>query len=218
MSLNSEDRLSVTPLIVGITGGIGSGKSTVSDYLEKRGFVIIDADLIGKNISMWDYEDNVCGELADVFGKDIFDRSGEIPVLNRAKLAEIVFNDRMMKEKLDDIMLPKIKAIIKAEIKNHESNSDREILFLDAPLLFEAGLNTIADKIWVVDAPEEEKIHRVMLRSNMAREAVMARMKAQMSSAEKKAMADLVLDNSDSMEKLFAQIERALEILQEGYR
>lgn len=210
------DRWEKKELIIGITGGIGSGKSTVSQYLREKGFAVVDADEIAGNLTSCDEEGNICKELIKAFGREIFEKNSKKLVLNRAALANKVFNDKEMKNKLDNIMLPKIKKIIQQKIKEYLEKTPNQVVFIDAPLLFESGLNMITSAVWVVDAPKREKIARVITRSGMKKEEVIARMAAQMPCSEKIKMADLILDNSKNIRYLHEQIDRAVEVLQEG--
>lgn len=190
--------------VIGLTGGIGSGKSTVSAYLQGEGYTVIDADNIARNMVM--PGSGILKKLAEVFGCEIINDDG---TLKRKTLAEKAFSDKNMKKKLDDIMMEEIIAQICDSIKYHTEKAEK-LIFIDAPLLFESGLDSKTDETWVVDSEDEVRIARVMKRDNLTREEVLARINNQMSREEKNKRADFVLDNSKNTEYLFEQIRKLL--------
>lgn len=190
--------------IIGLTGGIGSGKSTVSKYLAQKNYPIIDADKIAREIvqpnSMTLYKLTVC------FGSKILNKDGS---LNRKALANIAFSNVEQKTKLDNIMLEEIIRIIHQRIELYNKN-DEKIVFIDAPLLFEAGLDKISDVTWVVDVDDEIRIERVAKRDGITRQEVLARLEKQMNREEQKKRASYILNNSTTTEDLYCQIEKLL--------
>ena len=192
--------------VIGLTGGIGSGKSTVSDYLRKKQIYIIDADAISREIVIPNSENSALDELVNAFGKSILNSDGS---LNRKGLAAIVFNDKESKAKLDEIMLGKIIDIILERIElSKKNNLDK--LVVDAPLLFEAGLDKYCDETWVVDASDEVRIQRVMQRDQATAEEVAARIKSQSSREEKISKGTHILENSTTLQDLYEQIEKII--------
>ncbi len=191
--------------IVGLTGGIGSGKSTVTKYLLNKGFSIIDADKIAREIVKPNSQ--LLRDLVACFGESIIMSDGN---LDRKKLAGIVFSDSNQKLKLDEIMLKEIVSEILTQIEEYKKQ-DKDIIFIDAPLLFEVGLHKKCDETWVVDADDEIRIQRVIQRDELTRDDVIARINNQMSRTEKNNLASIILDNSTTHENLYEQIERLLK-------
>ena len=192
-------------IIIGLTGGIGSGKSTVSGYLREKGFSIIDADQVARDIMEPGMP--TLSRLAKVFGGGIIDEDG---ALKRKELAAIAFSSDENKTKLDEITHGDIKNRI-AEMIEECTVKGEKICFLDVPLLFEVGLDKKCDFVWVVTADMEKRIERVVARDNTTREDVEARIRCQMSDADKIAKADDVIDNSNTLAILHEDIERLLE-------
>ncbi|WP_230975045.1 dephospho-CoA kinase [Aminipila luticellarii] len=191
--------------IIGLTGGIGSGKSTVSRYLSQKGYSIIDADEIARQIVKPD--STVLKKLVGSFGSSILNGDGS---LNRSRLAELAFTHKEEKAKLDQIMLQEIVRVILEKIQTYEK-SGKEIIFIDAPLLFEAGLDKESNEIWVVDAADEVRVERVIKRDDSTREAVLARIENQMNRQEQYQRANHILNNSTTQKALYEQIDKLLK-------
>lgn len=189
--------------VIGLTGGIGSGKSTVSKYLKDKGYEIIDADQIAKELVL------PCSEtlqkIHGVFGDGILLEDGQ---LNRKALAELIFTNVEKKKQLDDIMLGEIIRIILERLEY--ARTFNKTIFVDAPLLFEAGLEKYVEQTWVVDASDELRISRVVERDQTTPEMVQARINNQMSREEKNKKADVILYNSTTKEELYKQLEHLL--------
>ncbi len=186
--------------VLGLTGGIGTGKSTVSRYLESKGFEIIDADQISREIVQ--PGSPLLTRISDTFGRQ-FVKNG---ILQRKELGAFVFESPERKSMLDDIMMGTIIAIIEERVRSAGGNC-----IIDAPLLFEVGLDRLCDAVFVVDADTEVRIARVMKRDGISRQEVMDRISNQMGREEKLARADAVLDNSTDKEALYRQIDEAME-------
>src|SRR3954464_9673628 len=196
---------SPTMLVVGLTGGMGGGKSTVSRLLASHGAVIVDADLIAREVVEPDgpaYEGVV-----DRFGKDILLDDGS---LNRAALAEIVFSDADALKDLNGIVHPAVGAVI-AERLAEEASTDH-VVVLDVPLLVESGRGDMAGTI-VVDCPPEEALRRAVARG-LPEDDIRRRMANQVSRDERLAKADFVVDNSGPESALAAEVDRAWEWIQ----
>ncbi|MDD6919678.1 MAG: dephospho-CoA kinase [Eubacteriales bacterium] len=183
--------------IIGLTGGIGSGKSTVSKYISDKGFKIIDADKISKEIM--DNNLTVKENVIKKFGEDILSSDGAI---DRKKIADIVFNYVEKLDELNNIIHPEIISNIDIKIDEFKRSGEEKI-FLDVPLLFETGLDEKCDEIWVVVANEEKRIERVAKRDNVSAEEVKARMENQLSDQEKIQKGSLVLSNNLEIEDLY---------------
>lgn len=186
---------------IGITGGIGSGKSTVSEYLLKLGYEVVDADLIAREITMAGSE--TLNKLAKEFGPEIIETDGN---LNRKKLGEIVFTDKEKRNVLDSITHREIYDII---LDRFKKNKDK-IVFLDAALLFETGLDREVDAIWVIVADKDKRVQRVVKRDETTAEHVLNRIESQLSDEEKEREADYVIDNTGTKEELYGKVRELL--------
>ena len=193
-------------LTIGITGGIGSGKSTVTSYLLSLGYNVIDADGISRSLTA--DGSPVIDELAKSFGDVILDSER---VLNRKKLAEIVFSDSKKKALLESIVTKRVLDIAENQIEELRNSNRYDIIFFDAPILFESGGDKLVDKVWVVTAESDIRIKRVMERDGAAREDVIKRINNQMNEETRKAKADEIIDNSYDLESLYKQVDRLIQ-------
>jgi dephospho-CoA kinase len=203
--------------IIGLTGGIGAGKSTVSSYLTTKGYEIIDADKIAREIVT--PGSAILERLVGAFGVEILQQDGS---LNRKKLAEIIFSDNEKKKLLDSIMQLKIREAILDRLGTAQRSQNEArgtlnvpafkqgVVFLDAPLLYETGLDAYTDLVWLVDADEDIRIKRIMERDHITESDVRRRLMSQMTREEKLAKAKIVLDNSGGMENLYNQVDDLL--------
>jgi len=187
-------------LVVGLTGGIGAGKSTVSRLLTERGAVILDADLYAREVV--EPGGPAYQGVVDRFGKEVLHDDG---TLDRAGLAEIVFNDPAALADLNAIVHPAVGAVI-AERLAEEASTDH-VVILDVPLLVESGRSNTAGTI-VVDCPPEEALRRAVARG-LPEEDVWRRMANQVSREDRLAKADFVVDNSGPESALSAEVDRA---------
>lgn len=187
--------------IVGLTGGIGSGKSTIAAYFKKRGVPVYIADDEAKKI-MNDPE--VVKKVQSVFEENIIENKQ----LNRKKIAELVFSSPEQLKKLNSIVHPEVKKHFLDWVKKHEKHP---FVIKEAAILFESGTYKDCDKIILVTAPEALKIARVMKRDNVGREQVLERMKNQWSDEKKIPLSDYVIQNTD----LELAKEKSEEILKE---
>lgn len=194
--------------IIGLTGGVGSGKTTVSSYFAGRGFEVVDADKIAKAIV--EAGSDVLEKLAGVFGDDILNGDGS---LDRRKLAAKAFSDKALKNRMDGIMHGEILRIMKARIGELAESGYTGVIILDIPLLFEikTGLEEDIEEIWVVDAEEEIRIKRVIERDGITRDEVLKIMDNQLSGAEKRKRAHIVIDNSGSSEELYLKLDELVK-------
>lgn len=191
--------------VIGLTGGIGAGKSTVSDFLKEKGYIVIDADAIAHQIT--EKGAAALKKIALCFGADILQKDGS---LNRKKLASIVFGDEEKKKQLEQITTMEVVEIIKNQLNDLRKGGKYDIIFVDAPLLFETGADKLTDCVWLVDADIEVRISRVMDRDQASREEVKNRIQTQMSSEEKKRRSAEIIDNSKGKEELYQQVEYLL--------
>ena len=190
-------------MIIGLTGGIASGKSTVSKYLAEKGFEVYDADKIAKDISE---KKLVQEEIILTFGNKILDENRNV---DRKKLKEIVFKNKEKLEELNGIIHPKVIDFYK-ELK--EKNTDEVIIF-DVPLLFESGIDKFCNKILVVISDYEVQLNRIVERDKINRELAEKIIKSQLSNEERIKKADVVIENNSNLEDLFKKVERFCETI-----
>ena len=185
-------------MIVGLTGGIASGKSTVSNILKKFDIYIADADKIAKDLGN---REDVIKEIQEKISKDILDDKNNI---DRAKLKNIVFSDKTKLKVLNSIFHPKIKEELK-KIKLNSSKND--IIIFDVPLLFETDIYKMCDKNILVYVDEEIQIQRLILRDKITRELAKKIIDSQMSLGEKKLKSDIFIENNGTISELEEKIE-----------
>jgi len=183
-------------MIIGMTGGIASGKSTVSDYLKKMGIEIIDADEIASKIIE---ERKVINNIVEEFGENIL--SGK--KINKKKLRKIIFEDKEKREKLNNIMHPSILEKVKEYIKKYEKN---KIVIVDMPLLYEVGFEKEVDKVIVLYCSAEIQLSRIMKRDNVEYEEAVNTIKSQFDIRDKIKKADYIIENNGTKEELKSKI------------
>ena len=193
-------------LNIGITGSIACGKSTVSNYLKDKGYTIIDADKLG-HIALT--SDEVREKLEKSFGLRIIENNE----ISREKLGKLVFGNEENLKILNSIVHPYIRRQI---LQLQEKHSDERLVFLDIALLFEAGFEDLVEKIIVVHINEKEQLTRLMNRNSLSSEAAMNRIKSQMSSEDKSKLGDYVINNSNTKEETYRQIDLILDELERG--
>jgi dephospho-CoA kinase len=188
-------------LLVGLTGGIGSGKSTVARMLEERGAVVFDADLLAREA----VEPGTPGHTAVIerFGADVLAPGGE---LDREALASIVFADPSARRDLEQIVHPEVRRLF-AEGSESYHDTDRIVVF-SAPLLVESGMHTAFEILVVVSATVATQIERLMRQRGMSESAIRARIDAQAPLEDKAAVADFLVDNGGTLAELENQVER----------
>jgi dephospho-CoA kinase len=194
-------------LLVGLTGGIGSGKSTVARMLEKRGAVVFDADVLAREV----VEPGTPGhaEVIERFGANVLAPGGE---LDREALASIVFADPAARRDLEAIVHPEVRRLFADGAEEYEG-TDR-IVVLSAPLLVETGMHTAFEVLIVVSATPQTQVERLMRDRGMSEAAVRARIAAQAPLETKSEVADFLLDNEGSTEALERQVDRVWDDLQ----
>lgn len=185
-------------MILGLTGGIASGKSTVSKIFLEMGIKVIDADEISRKVSE---TSDVLQELVNEFGDEIIYEGR----LNRRKLRNLVFQNRDTVLKINAIMHPRIIKRIKKEIVK---NSSEPLLVLDIPLLYEADLNYLCEKVLLVYVDEKTQVKRVMERDHCSEEEAFRIIEKQMPLSQKKKLADYCIDNSGGLKELHKNVEK----------
>lgn len=196
--------------ILGLTGNIGCGKSSVTDIFIKHNIDVVDADIISRKI----FEDKILlEEVFEYFGREI---ANEDKTLNRKLLGNIVFNDNEKLVKLNSLTHPKIKDKIKDEV-NFISNNKKNIAVIDAALLVEGGYLDMLDKLLVVTCQEDIQIDRIIKRDNCSKEEAISRIHSQMSQCEKVKYADYIIDNSSSLKELQIKVEEFIIFMKENW-
>ena len=182
-------------LIIGLTGNIGCGKSSLSQIFADKNIKIIDADIIAREI----YNDKkLLNRVYELFGEGIKNEDGS---LNRKALGKIVFNDDEKLIKLNELTHPVVRENVKSKIDEYK-NQNEDTLILDAALLIEANYLDLVDKLLVVTCREDVQIERIKKRDNCSREDALSRIKSQMKQEEKVKYADYIIDNSGTIDEL----------------
>ena len=194
--------------IVGLTGGIASGKSLVARVFKDLGAHVIDADRIVHELL--EPEQPACREVLEHFGKDIMLPNGGI---DRRKLGEIVFNDPEKRAWLNSCLHPKVFSVYTSQVQHLHSRQPDAMVVLNAALLIETGYHRKMDKTVVIYADREQQIERLFLRDKFTREQALARIMSQMPLAEKRAHADYVIDNTGSREDAEVQARKVFQKL-----
>lgn len=197
-------------VVIGITGGIGAGKSEVAKIIREKGYVVLSSDEIAKDLMAND--DNLKTNLKNLFGDEVYDKSGS---LNKSFLASKIFgNSEIHKDNLNRMNALVHPRVIQELINKAEyySQQGEEMIFNESALIFEAGLDEGYDAIIVVDAPEELRIGRVMKSRRMSKDEILERMDEQISQHEKKKAADFVIDNSGDINQLQQSVEFILQV------
>jgi len=187
--------------VIGLTGGIGSGKTTVSQYLAELGAVIIDADKVGHEALKPDTE--AWREVVSAFGREVLTTTGEI---DRKKLGEIVFNNPESLSRLNQIMHPRMYDMVKEQIEKYRQQGV-DVVVLEVILLIEAKWTPLADEVWVTVASENTVVKRLKRQRGLSEEEILARIRSQMSSEERQKHADVVINNEGDFDELKASVE-----------
>ncbi len=188
--------------VIGLTGGIGSGKSTVSQFLAELGAVIVDADRVGHEAFKPDTD--VWREVVAAFGRQILTPNGDI---DREKLGEMVFANPESLLRLNQITHPRIYEMVKARLEEYRRQGV-SVVVLEAPLLIEAGWSSLVDEVWVTVAPESTVLRRLKERAGLSEQQSLARIHAQLPSEERVKHADVVIDNDCSLNELRVKVKR----------
>lgn len=200
--------------IVGLTGSIATGKSTVVEWFKTKHVPVIDADQIAREIV--EPGKPILTQLKETFGEAIIQTDGS---LDRPLLGQMIFNDDTLRQRLDDLMHP---AIVKEMVARRDKylNQNEPLIILDIPLLFEGGLTDLVDRIMVVYTTESVQLERLMKRNKLSKQEATQRIKTQWSIEKKKALATDVIDNNGSIEETYQQCDALYQkyLLEEGKR
>ena len=197
-------------LIVGLTGGIVGGKSTVASMFKDLGAKIVDADKLGHSVILPNKP--AWKKIIKIFGKDILQNDLTI---DRKKLGKIVFTNQTLLKKLNEITHPEITKMIKKEIDSAKNNTHNQekVLIIDAALIYEAKIDRFMDKIIVVYIDKDEQIKRLIKRNNLSKDEALQRVRSQIPIEEKAKVADYLIDNSNSLNKTREQVEKVWQSL-----
>lgn len=194
-------------MIIGLTGGIASGKTTVSSFLKAKNFLVLDADKIAKEISE---QEAIKREIVISFGEKILDSNSNI---DRKKLKKIIFEDKKELAKLNSIIHPEVYKFFEKTAKEKRLENSEKIIIFDVPLLFESGIDKLCDKILLIWTNRERRIKRIMERDNIESSLAEKIIDSQMSDKEKIKKADIIIENNGSIDELYKKIERFCENL-----
>lgn len=192
-------------MIYGLTGGIGAGKGAVSEILKEHGFKVMSADDISREVTK--KESPLLNLLVKEFGNEILKEDGE---LDRRKLADMAFGDRDKTRRLNNLVQSAVLVRAIEHVNRISLNKREEIIFFEVPMLFEAGWDRLFEQVWLVTAPKETRIDRVIARDGLTENQILTRMNLQMSEEEKRRRADVILDNSGDMNQLRRNVEAAI--------
>lgn len=190
--------------IIGLTGSIASGKSQVSNYLKTNGYKVIDADVIVNDL--YENDNNLKEKLITLLGKEIIVDNK----INKKIISNLVFNDDKLLKQLNDLIHPLVIDYIKQEI-----NKNNDIIILDVPLLYEAGIDKLCDYTIVIDVDDNIRLERLLKRDGISYEKAVKINDKQLNNKIKKNKADFVIDNNSSLEELYQQVDKVLMKIKE---
>jgi dephospho-CoA kinase len=191
--------------VIGLTGGIGSGKSAVTDYLTERGRAVIDADVLAREVVAVGTE-GLAAVVAH-FGEDLLLPDGR---LSRKALAARVFSDEAARAALNGLLHGRILREMRARVAQCRAAGER-VVFLSVPLLIETGMQSETDAVWLVDADDAERVRRICARDGLSEAEARLRLAAQLPSAEKRRCASELIDNSGTLRDLRGAVDALLE-------
>ncbi|MCR6095557.1 dephospho-CoA kinase [Salipaludibacillus agaradhaerens] len=194
-------------MIIGLTGGIASGKSTVSQMIRDEGIPVVDADIIARNVVKPGKK--AYHQIIDHFGLAILKQDGQ---LNREKLGEIIFNDDKERDVLNQIVHPQVRKELKDQAESLQKEG-HSIVILDIPLLIEGELFYLVDNILLVYVPKSIQLKRLKERNNYTEEEALKRINSQLSLDKKKAYATYIIDNSSDLTHTREQVTTLLKNL-----
>lgn len=195
------------PYIIGLTGGIACGKSTVADYLQKQGLFVIDADAISHEVTAPGGE--ALSPIAEAFGSSVFTQEGQ---LNRRALGELVFSDVGLRRLLEGIIHPLVQRRTVQAIRE-AGRQGESIVVLNVPLLFETGMDALCDECWVVSLDRETQVKRLMARDALTASEAEKRIESQMSQDDKLRRANVVIKTGRPIELTHAELNGLLRDL-----
>ncbi len=198
----------VTPLVIGLTGDIASGKSTVAHIMQQLGASYVDADQVARQVVEVGMPALVA--LKETFGSGIIKSDGS---LNRKALGDIVFGHEVQLQRLNRIMHPRIRIHIVETIQLFRHQHKKKVLVLEAALLYETGLDHLVDQVWYVTAPVDIRVNRLMLRNGYTRKEATIRLESQKEDNKKELKAHRVIHNNGHEEELYQIVSDAYHTL-----
>ena len=195
-------------MIIGITGGIASGKTAVSDYVKKMGYPVIDADELSREIM--EPGSPVLNEVRKTFGKAVFHADGS---LDRQALGRLVFSDRAARQQLDAITHPAIGRLAQQRFSEHRHDA---LVFFVVPLLYESGMDQYCDSVWLVHVDDALREKRLMARDNIDAAYARQKMASQMTEMERLSHRPEVIRNDGNLEQLHKQVQALIKKLQKS--
>ena len=198
--------------VIGLTGGIASGKSTVTSFFRERGIPVIDADILGHRT--YDPGTETYQQVVETFGQDVVAADGTI---DRKVLGSKVFGRPEELKKLTDIVWPGIRRLASEQLAEFEA-AGNELVVLEAAVLLEAGWEDLVDEIWVVVVDPEIAVQRLAARNGLDPDAARARIASQLTNEERIARGDVIIENNGTLDELNARIQQAWDSLQERLR
>lgn len=190
--------------VIGITGGIASGKSSVSNFIKELGFLVIDADIAAREVV--EPGEEAYQEIVKEFGDGILLPGGDI---DRARLGDLIFNSEDKRLKLNSMVHPAVRKRMR-ELAEKAFQGGAETVFMDIPLLFESKLTFMVEKTLLVYVDEEVQLARLMNRNNLSEKDALARISSQMPLKDKRALADAVVNNNGDLEDTKEQVRKVL--------
>lgn len=200
-----HDKIEKIPYLVGITGGIASGKTVITEYLRKKNFPIISADHLGYQVLAVNTSSYT--QIVETFGQQILNQDLSI---NRKILGEIVFSDRNELQKLNKISHPEIQQMVLEIAPKLHQHSESGWVFLEAALLIEAKWYEVCHSIWVIATPPQIGLHRMLQRDQISEKQAKARMASQLTAEERKPYADVYILNDQTLVHLYREVDIAL--------
>jgi len=193
--------------VLGITGSIATGKSTVVNIFKEYGFPVVDADIIAREV----VKPNTAGlkKVVETFGSSVLCSDGS---LNRKQLGQIIFNDTKKRQTLNALLAPFLQEAIIEQIKR--ASNAASLVIADIPLLYEAGYDKYMDQVAVVYIPEDLQVQRLMKRDRITEKEAQKKVASQLSIEEKKKRADIIFDNQESLSSIRQQIFSWLKVRQ----
>ncbi|MBA7677533.1 Dephospho-CoA kinase [subsurface metagenome] len=194
--------------VIGLTGGIGSGKSTMSQLLAELGAVILNADEVGHEALKPDTE--IWRQVVVAFGRQILTPDGNI---DRKKLGDIVFGNPEFLSRLNQIMHPRMYDMVKAQLEEYRRQGTR-VVVLEVPLLLEAGWTSLVDEVWVTTAPEATVLKRLEERTGLSQAESLTRLRSQLPSEERVRYADVVINTDCDLDELKSKVKELWQRLE----
>lgn len=192
--------------VIGLTGNIASGKTSITNYLTSKGIPVIDGDKVARDVVLPGSEGLL--KIEENFGEEYISREG---TLDRKKLASLVFNDSSKLDELNNILHPIIRNEFIKKIEEYKKDDKIKFIILDAALLIESKMTDLVDSLWLVSVDQDVQIQRVMDRDEVTKEVALAIINSQMPLVEKKKHAQKVIENNGFFEEVYTRVDELLK-------